>query len=54
MITAYDKQLRTLKRENKALKNANEDAKISETLARENAKLRMKVKELEDRLCGGN
>ena len=28
--------------------NNNEDAKISEDLARENAKLRMKVKDLED------
>ena len=47
-------RLQELERENKALKNNNEDAKISEDLARENAKLRMKVKDLEDRLCAGS
>ena len=38
-----------LERENQKLKNASEDAKISESLAKENAKLRMKIAQLESR-----
>lgn len=53
-FTKIISRLQELEKENKALKNANEESKISETLARENAKLRLKVKELEDRLCSGN
>jgi hypothetical protein len=46
-------RLQELEKENKILKNQSEDAKISEALARENAKLRIKIKDLEDRLCSG-
>ena len=41
-----------LEKENKRLKNGSEDAKISESLAKENAKLRMKIAQLESRLSG--
>ena len=41
-----------LERENQKLKNASEDAKISESLAKENAKLRMKIAQLESRING--
>lgn len=44
-------KLKELEDENKRLKNKSDDGKIYESLAKENAKLRLKVKELEDKLC---
>lgn len=44
-------KMKKLEKENKELKNNCEESKISEALARENAKLRMKIKDLEDKLC---
>lgn len=44
-------KLKELEKENKELKGNNSDSKISECLARDNAKLRLKLRELEDRLC---
>ncbi len=44
-------KLKELEEENKRLKNKSDDGKIYESLAKENAKMRLKVKELEDRLC---
>jgi hypothetical protein len=40
-----------LEDENKRFKAKSDDGKIYESLAKENAKLRLKVKELEDKLC---
>jgi len=44
-------RLKELEDENKRLKQKSDDGKIYESLAKENAKLRLKVKELEDKLC---
>ena len=46
-------RLAELEKENKELKTlgGGEDSKIAESLARENAKLRMKIADLEDRLA---
>ena len=44
-------KLKELEDENKKLKLKSEDGKIYESLAKENAKLRLRVKELEDKLC---
>ena len=51
-LTAVMNRLAELEKENKELKTlgGGEDSKISESLARENAKLRMKIADLEDRL----
>ena len=51
-LTAVMNRLAELEKENKELKTlgGGEDTKISESLARENAKLRMKIADLEDRL----
>ena len=43
-------RLAQLELENKQLRNKSEETKISESLAKENAKLRMKIAELEDKL----
>ena len=43
-------RLAQLELENKKLKNKSEETKISESLAKENAKLRMKIADLEDKL----
>lgn len=43
-------KLKELEDENKTLKNQ-DDGRIYEAISRENAKLRLKIKELEDRLC---
>ena len=52
-LTAVMNRLAELEKENKELKTlgGSEDSKISESLARENAKLRMKIADLEDRLA---
>ena len=53
-LTAVMNRLAELEKENKELKTlggGGEDSKISESLARENAKLRMKIADLEDRLA---
>ena len=53
-LTAVMNRLVELEKENKELKTlggGGEDSKISESLARENAKLRMKIADLEDRLA---
>ena len=53
-LTAVMNRLAELEKENKELKTLGaqgEDTKISESLARENAKLRMKIADLEDRLA---
>ena len=51
-LTAIMNRLAELEKENKELKTmgGGEDSKISESLARENAKLRMRIADLEDRL----
>ena len=52
-LTAVMNRLAELEKENKELKTlggGGEDSKIAESLARENAKLRMKIADLEDRL----
>ena len=51
-LTAVMNRLAELEKENKELKTlgGGEDTKIAESLARENAKLRMKIADLEDRL----
>ena len=51
-LTAVMNRLAELEKENKELKTlgSGEDTKIAESLARENAKLRMKIADLEDRL----
>ena len=43
-------RLAQLELENKQLRNKSEETKISESLAKENAKLRMKIADLEDKL----
>ena len=53
-LTAVMNRLAELEKENKELKTfggGGEDSKIAESLARENAKLRMKIADLEDRLA---
>ena len=52
-LTAVMNRLAELEKENKELNTmgGGEDSKISESLARENAKLRMKIADLEDRLA---
>ena len=53
-LTAVMNRLAELEKENKELKTlggGGEDTKIAESLARENAKLRMKIADLEDRLA---
>ena len=53
-LTAVMNRLAELEKENKELKTlggGTENEKISESLARENAKLRMKIADLEDRLA---
>ena len=52
-LTAVMNRLAELEKENKELKTlgGGDDSKISESLARENAKLRMKIADLEDRLA---
>ena len=53
-LTAVMNRLSELEKENKELKTlggGGEDSKIAESLARENAKLRMKIADLEDRLA---
>ena len=53
-LTAVMNRLAELEKENKELKTLGgdgEDTKIAESLARENAKLRMKIADLEDRLA---
>jgi chromosome segregation ATPase len=52
-LTAIMNRLAELEKENKELKTVGggEDTRISESLARENAKLRMRIADLEDRLC---
>ena len=51
-LTAIMNRLAELEKENKELKTTGggEDSRISESLARENAKLRMRIADLEDRL----
>ena len=51
-LTEVMNRLAMLEKENKELKTmgGGDDSKISESLARENAKLRMKIADLEDRL----
>ena len=52
-LTAVMNRLAELEKENKELKTlggGGEDSKIAESLARENAKLRMKIADLEDKL----
>ena len=43
-------RLAQLELENKQVRNKSEETKISESLAKENAKLRMKIADLEDKL----
>ena len=52
-LSAVMNRLAELEKENKELKTlgGGEDSKIAESLARENAKLRMKIADLEDRLA---
>ena len=53
-LTAVMNRLSELEKENKELKTlggGGEDSKIAESLARENAKLRMKIADLEDRIA---
>ena len=53
-LTAVMNRLAELEKENKELKTlggGGEDSKIAESLARENAKLRMKIADLEDKLA---
>ena len=53
-LTAVMNRLAELEKENKELKTlggGGEDSKIAESLARENAKLRMKITDLEDKLA---
>lgn len=44
-------RLKELEDQNKKLKNQTDDGKIFESLAKENAKLRLKIKDLEDQIC---
>ena len=53
-LTAVMNRLAELEKENKELKTlggGGEDSQIAESLARENAKLRMKIADLEDKLA---
>jgi hypothetical protein len=43
-------KMKELEKENKKLKNESDEGRISESIAKENVKLRLRIKELEDRL----